>query len=145
MLISRPRRGQMDMIYSRQNFRRYALLCSSSNASADFFVVVKTMAISAVLVANIFTGMNGTAWTAWLFFAVFVGIVIEWVFTVRGSVSPCRKSLTLLCPLGYIFSHCSWIRGHQTIWKRLFPLSFSLFLARITHYILPCARTSLPI
>lgn len=41
------------------------------------------MAISAVLVANIYTGFTATAWTWWIFFAVFVGIIVQWVFTVR--------------------------------------------------------------
>lgn len=40
------------------------------------------MALSAALVANIFTGFNSTAWTAWLFFAVFIGIIVQWLFTV---------------------------------------------------------------
>lgn len=44
------------------------------------------MAISAVMVANIYTGFNATAWTGWIFFAVFLGIVIVWVFSVSDQV-----------------------------------------------------------
>ncbi|TFK36370.1 phospholipid-translocating ATPase [Crucibulum laeve] len=55
-----------------------------------------TMAISAVMVANIFTGFSATAWTGWVFFAVFVGIVIVWVFTaVYSAISPGR-AVTML-------------------------------------------------
>jgi len=44
------------------------------------------MAISAVMVANMFAGFSTTAWSGWIFFAVFVGIVIIWVFTVCDFV-----------------------------------------------------------
>ncbi|KDR73714.1 hypothetical protein GALMADRAFT_71945 [Galerina marginata CBS 339.88] len=48
-----------------------------------------TMAISAALVANIFTGLNATAWSAWIFFAVFIGLIVQWVYTVIYSlISP---------------------------------------------------------
>ncbi|KAF9447871.1 phospholipid-translocating P-type ATPase [Macrolepiota fuliginosa MF-IS2] len=45
-----------------------------------------TMAITTVMVANMYTGFNATAWTGWLFFAVWLGIVIVWVFTVIYSI-----------------------------------------------------------
>ena len=45
------------------------------------------MAICAALVANLFTGFNSTAWTAWLFFAVSIGLVVQWLFTVRPQAS----------------------------------------------------------
>jgi len=44
------------------------------------------MAISAVMVANMFAGLSTTAWSGWIFFAVFIGIIIIWVFTVSGVV-----------------------------------------------------------
>ncbi|RDB22221.1 putative phospholipid-transporting ATPase C24B11.12c [Hypsizygus marmoreus] len=48
-----------------------------------------TMAIAGVMVADIFTGLSATAWTAWLFFAVFIGIFIVWMFTIIYSlISP---------------------------------------------------------
>jgi len=40
------------------------------------------MALSAVLVADLFTGFSATVWTAWLFFFVVIGIIVQWVFTV---------------------------------------------------------------
>ncbi|KAF9469387.1 phospholipid-translocating ATPase [Collybia nuda] len=55
-----------------------------------------TMAISAVMVANIFTGFNATAWTAWVFFAVFVGIVIVWAFTIIYSLIAPGYAVTAL-------------------------------------------------
>ncbi|KAF8647469.1 hypothetical protein AX16_006674 [Volvariella volvacea WC 439] len=48
-----------------------------------------TMAITAVVVADIFTGLNSTAWSAWIFFAVFIGIIVVWVFTaIYSAISP---------------------------------------------------------
>jgi phospholipid-translocating ATPase len=41
------------------------------------------MAISAVMVACLFTGLNTNVWTAWVFFAIFLGIVLVWLYTVR--------------------------------------------------------------
>lgn len=41
------------------------------------------MALAGTLVADIYTGFTSTAWTAWLFFAVFIGIIVQWIFTVR--------------------------------------------------------------
>jgi len=47
------------------------------------------MALSAVMVANMYTGFNATAWSGWIFFAVFLGIVIVWVFTpIYSSIDP---------------------------------------------------------
>ncbi|GLB34572.1 putative cation transport ATPase (P-type) (TC 3.A.3) family, type IV subfamily protein [Lyophyllum shimeji] len=48
-----------------------------------------TMAVVSVMVANIFTGFSATAWNAWVFFAVFIGIIIVWLFTIIYSlISP---------------------------------------------------------
>ncbi|KAG6833084.1 hypothetical protein H0H87_011495 [Tephrocybe sp. NHM501043] len=44
------------------------------------------MAVVAVMIANIFTGFSATAWNAWVFFAVFIGILVVWLFTIIYSV-----------------------------------------------------------
>lgn len=41
------------------------------------------MAISAVMVACFFNGLNTHVWTGWVFFAVAIGIVLIWIYTVR--------------------------------------------------------------
>ncbi|KAF5331003.1 hypothetical protein D9619_005242 [Psilocybe cf. subviscida] len=81
-----------------------------------------TMAISAVLVVNIFTGINGTAWTAWLFFAVFVGIVVEWVFTAIYSLISPGYAVTRLYGNDYFLFHSAYF------WLGL-PITFLLALA----------------
>jgi phospholipid-translocating ATPase len=40
------------------------------------------IAVSGVMVIDIFTGLCATAWTWWHAFAVFFGIVVVWLFTV---------------------------------------------------------------
>ncbi|KAG6902242.1 hypothetical protein C0995_002614 [Termitomyces sp. Mi166 len=48
-----------------------------------------TMALTAVMIVNIFTGFSAKAWNAWIFFLVFIGIVIVWIFTIiYSSISP---------------------------------------------------------
>jgi len=45
-----------------------------------------TMAISAVMVANLFNGLNTNVWTGWVFFATFLGIVLVWIYTAIYSI-----------------------------------------------------------
>ncbi|KAJ6531132.1 hypothetical protein B0H19DRAFT_1190540 [Mycena capillaripes] len=48
-----------------------------------------TMAISAVLTVNLFNGLNTNVWTGWVFFAVFLGIVVVWIYTaIYSALSP---------------------------------------------------------
>jgi len=44
--------------------------------------IIQTIAISAVLVTNLFNGLNTSVWTWWVFFAVFLGIVLVFIYTV---------------------------------------------------------------
>lgn len=47
------------------------------------------MVFAAVFSANFFNGLNTSAWTAWVFFAVFIGDVLLWVYTaVYNAISP---------------------------------------------------------
>ena len=45
------------------------------------------MAIAAVTAANLFNGLNTYAWTGWVFFAVAVGPVLVWAYTVSPHKS----------------------------------------------------------
>jgi len=42
-----------------------------------------TMVIAAATTANLFNGLLTKVWTVWVFVAVFIGIVLVWVYTVR--------------------------------------------------------------
>ena len=41
------------------------------------------MVIAAATTANLFNGLLTRVWTVWVFAAVFIGIVLIWVYTVR--------------------------------------------------------------
>ncbi|KAF6763732.1 phospholipid-translocating ATPase [Ephemerocybe angulata] len=48
-----------------------------------------TMAFSAAFTANFFNGLNTNTWTGWVFFAVFIGDVLIWVYTaIYNAISP---------------------------------------------------------
>lgn len=47
-----------------------------------------TMAIGAVMAANLFSGLNIDAWSWWVVFAVWVGPFLIWVFTAIYSIVP---------------------------------------------------------
>lgn len=49
------------------------------------------MAIAAVMTVNLFNGLNTAAWTGWVFFAVSIGIILVWAYTVRLFISPPRR------------------------------------------------------
>ncbi|KAF8077575.1 phospholipid-translocating ATPase [Lyophyllum atratum] len=71
----------------------YAYAPSPTSRSDGFGINLQefstTMAVVAVMVANIYTGFSATAWNAWVFFAVFIGIVVVWIFTIIYSlISP---------------------------------------------------------
>jgi phospholipid-translocating ATPase len=54
------------------------------------------MVISAVIVANLFNGLNTRFWTGWVFFAVFIGIIFIGAYAVRSLFFHARLSYT--CP-----------------------------------------------
>ncbi|KAG9001427.1 hypothetical protein FRB94_004792 [Tulasnella sp. JGI-2019a] len=48
-----------------------------------------TMVIAAVLVVNLFNGLNTYAWTGWVWFAVYIGIILVWAYTgIYSLISP---------------------------------------------------------
>lgn len=44
--------------------------------------VTQTMVIAAVMVVNAFHGICTSAWTAWVWFAVSIGVILIWIYTV---------------------------------------------------------------
>ncbi|KXN91396.1 Putative phospholipid-transporting ATPase C24B11.12c [Leucoagaricus sp. SymC.cos] len=81
-----------------------------------------TMAISAVMVANMYTGFSATAWSGWIFFAVFIGIVIVWVFTaIYSSISP-GYAVT------FVFGNDLFLFHSAYFWLCL-PITFLLAMA----------------
>ncbi|KAG6836177.1 hypothetical protein H0H93_010616 [Arthromyces matolae] len=51
--------------------------------------LLQTMVFAAVIVANLFNGLNTNVWTWWVFFAVSIGIALLYIYTaVYASISP---------------------------------------------------------
>ncbi|KAJ7047444.1 phospholipid-translocating ATPase [Mycena alexandri] len=55
-----------------------------------------TMAISAAMVANIYTGLMATAWSFWVFFALAFGLSLVWGFTAIYSLISPGYAVTVL-------------------------------------------------
>jgi hypothetical protein len=50
------------------------------------------MIIAAVLTANLFNGLNTNVWSGWVFFAVALGNVLLWIYTVsKPSEMACNS------------------------------------------------------
>ncbi|PPQ99092.1 hypothetical protein CVT24_009358 [Panaeolus cyanescens] len=92
-----------------------------------------TMALAGVLVANLFTGFNATAWTYWLLFAVTIGIIVQWVFTVIYSLISPGYAVTRL------FGNDTFLFTSANFWLSL-PIVFCLSIA--PRYIIKAYKMS---
>lgn len=60
------------------------------------------MVIAAVLTANLFNGLNTNVWTGWVFFAVAIGNVLVWIYTVSECLERARDGRNLSVFQGYL-------------------------------------------
>ena len=60
------------------------------------------MVIAAVLTANLFNGLNTNVWTGWVFFAVALGNVLLWIYTVSNFSEMARNNRNLYLFQGYL-------------------------------------------
>ncbi|PBK93272.1 phospholipid-translocating P-type ATPase [Armillaria gallica] len=80
---------QSVIIYFLITYGYFSPTSRSDGYDTHLYEYSTTMAVSGVMVANIFTGMAVAAWTWWLVFAVSFGIVLVWGFTIIYSlISP---------------------------------------------------------
>jgi phospholipid-translocating ATPase len=66
-------------------FTTYAYALTTARADGYEIAMYEysaTMVLATVIIVNLFNGLNTTAWTGWVFFAVSFGIVLVWAFTV---------------------------------------------------------------
>lgn len=77
------------------------------------------MVIAAVLTANLCNGLNTNVWTAWVFFAVFLGIVLVWIFTVIYS----------------LYKHTFILNSFQAIYSVISPGWFATNAFGNDHYL----------
>ena len=129
------------------------LICTSSRRLVYHLFLVhpdsdapchKTMANVSVMVSNIFTGFSATVWTAWLFFAVFIGIIIVWVYTVRPlpslplPLSTLTNSLLLL--KGNVPHRLTKLLRNPPLRERPLPLPIRVILVLRPSNALPLPR-----
>jgi phospholipid-translocating ATPase len=85
-----------------------------------------TMVFSAVFTANFFNGLNTSAWTAWVFFAVFIGDVLVWVYTAVYNAIPPSSFVT------FVWGNNNFLFKSAYFWLCL-PLT--ILLALLPRYI----------
>ena len=49
------------------------------------------------MVANAFNGLNTAAWTGWVFFAVLIGPILIWAYTVSICLAYSKRLKILTC------------------------------------------------
>jgi len=72
-------------------FIHYSYVTTSARGDAygvHIYEMSTTMVFGAVMVANLFSGLNIDAWTGWVWFAVWFGPVLVWIFTAIYSIIP---------------------------------------------------------
>jgi hypothetical protein len=102
------------------------------------------MVFSAVMTANLFNGLNTSFWSGWVFFAVFIGIVLVWVYTVSESTDNRTASLHSGRYLGCLRHYLTWMVRHPSVRKQHFPLPFCHFLVLSSLNHRTRSRSSLP-
>ncbi|KAJ7179920.1 phospholipid-translocating ATPase [Mycena crocata] len=86
-----------------------------------------TMALAAVMVVNLYTGMTATAWTFWIFFAIAFGLAVVWGFTAIYSIISPGYAVTVL------YGNDLYVLRSAFFWFCL-PLTF--FLSLMPRYLI---------
>ncbi|KZT35488.1 phospholipid-translocating P-type ATPase [Sistotremastrum suecicum HHB10207 ss-3] len=91
-----------------------------------------TMVISAVMVVNAFNGLNTYAWSGWVWFAVLIGPVLVWLFTVvYSAIAPGWFYTDVYGNNHYLFRAAYY-------W---FCLILTFFISLLPRYVLKAAKT----
>jgi hypothetical protein len=88
------------------------------------------MVFAAVFTANFFNGLNTSAWTGWVFFAIFIGDVLVWIYTVNHDVHNNLPSFFLSsCYTGCLQYHFSWVVRYPDMGQQHLLVRISILLA----------------
>jgi len=63
------------------------------------------MVIAAVMVSNVFTGLYTESWNGWVWFAVALGPVLIWVYTVSTNALAVQEVTDDPYIAGHLFHH----------------------------------------
>ncbi|PPQ72461.1 hypothetical protein CVT26_003714 [Gymnopilus dilepis] len=84
------------------------------------------MAFSAVFAANFYNGLNTSAWTFWVFFCIFIGDVLLWVYTAIYNVISPGWFVT------YVYGNNHFLFQSPLFW---FSLPLTIVLALLPRYL----------
>jgi len=80
---------QSAVIYFIIQYAYFSTTARSDGYGVGLYEFSTTMAIAAVLTANLCNGLNTSVWTGWVFFATFLGVVLVWIYTaIYSLISP---------------------------------------------------------
>ncbi|KAF8912154.1 phospholipid-translocating ATPase [Gymnopilus junonius] len=80
---------QSAIIYFLILYTYFSTSARSDGWSVTQYEFSTVMVFSAVFAANFFNGLNSSAWTFWVFFCVFIGDLLVWVYTlVYNAIGP---------------------------------------------------------
>jgi len=127
----------LDAVYQSAIIFFFITYAYNSTASrSDGWAIADTesstvMVIAAVMVVNVFNGLNTFAWTGWVFFAVSIGPILVWLFTVVYSdISPGWFYVT-------VFGNNRFLFRSPYFW---FCCIFVFFLCLLPRYIAKAVR-----
>ncbi|KAE9411132.1 phospholipid-translocating P-type ATPase [Gymnopus androsaceus JB14] len=88
---------QSAVIYFFINYTYSSTPTSRSDGYGQYqYEFTTTMVFAAVIIANLFNGLNTAFWTAWVFFAVFIGIIL--IRDIHGKLAMSVAIYNLISP-----------------------------------------------
>lgn len=112
--------------------------------SSWFSNVSKTMVFAAVLTVNLFNGLNTNVWTGWVFFAIILGIVLVFVYTVLFLLCP-TVSMAHYFLAADIQFHQPRLVSDRCLWQQPIPVRLCLFLVMSAPLRRHCASSQVSI
>ncbi|KZP01087.1 phospholipid-translocating P-type ATPase [Calocera viscosa TUFC12733] len=110
-------------------FILYAYASTSSRSDGwdiDMYEFSTTMVISCVMAVNLYNGINTYAWTGWVWFAIIIGPLLCWVYTIVYNVIPPTSFFT------FVYGDNNFLFPSAYYW---FGLLQTLLLAMLPRYI----------
>lgn len=101
------------------------------------------MVFGAVFATNFYNGLNTSAWTAWVFFCVFIGDLLVWVYTVSICWPSDIDKSHIFWRIGYLQCHHTSINPHARLWKQSLYVPVRILLVRFPPGCYPRPRATL--
>ncbi|KAK7061038.1 hypothetical protein VNI00_000773 [Paramarasmius palmivorus] len=118
-------------------FAMYTYITTSARSDGydvGLYEWTTTTAVCGIMVANLYTGLTASAWTWWMVFFVFFGVVVVWAYTLIYSAIPPSSQWT------FVYGNYYFLCTSAYFWLGL----LLLFLLSLTpRYIAKAYRASL--